>query len=179
MLTLGLTSLTSLALILLLLLRILAAGRAVSADPASPIVGHHAPDFAIQTWTWDGSASQTVRLAAYKGHPILINFWASWCEACKEEEPVLEAAWEKYRPQGVAFIGVAFQDHEKEGTAFLRQYHVTFPSGPDPSGTSAINYALTGTPETVFINHQGVVVKKIIGAIDDGTLDRSIQAILA
>jgi cytochrome c biogenesis protein CcmG/thiol:disulfide interchange protein DsbE len=144
---------------------------------ASPLIGRTAPDFTIQTWTAHGSPSQTVHLAAYQGHPVLINFWASWCDACHAEEANLMAAWRQYQPRGVIFIGVAYQDTQAAGTAFLAQYHVTFPSGPDPTGAIGIAYGVSGVPETVFISRAGAVVSEATGPLDAGTLARSLQAI--
>lgn len=178
LLTLGAAMVASAALLALLLTRLLAAGQAVNSAPAYALAGHRAPDFTISTWTWDSSPSQVIHLAALKGHPIMINFWASWCDACREEEPVLEAAWQKYQSQGVVFIGVAYEDTPQAGIAFLRQYGVTFPSGPDPNDTIAIAYGVIGVPETVFIDRHGTVVTKITGALDNGTLDRTLQALL-
>ena len=77
--------LVAIALLILLLHRVSTAQTAVAKLPVSPLVGHTAPDFTIQTWTLDGSPGQTVHLAALKGHPVVVNFWASWCEACKTE----------------------------------------------------------------------------------------------
>jgi cytochrome c biogenesis protein CcmG/thiol:disulfide interchange protein DsbE len=177
-LTAAAVSLAVAALILVLLLRLLHAGQAASGAPVYPLAGHPAPAFTINTWTWDGSPSQTVRLAALKGHPIVINFWASWCDACRAEEPLLEASWQQYQPQGVMFIGVAFEDQQPAGTEFLRQYGVTFPAGPDLTGAIAVAYGIIGVPETVFIDRHGIVVSKISGALDDGTLDRAVRALL-
>src|SRR5260370_13225804 len=176
--TLVVTSGLSAALLLLLLSRLLAASRVVGAVATFQLAGHPAPDFAIQTWTWDGSPTQTVRLSAFAGHPAVVNFWASWCDACREEELVLEAAYLKYQPQGVMFFGVAYQDSEPDGVAFLHQYRVTFPSGPPVAVTTPTDYAVTGIPETVFIDRHGIAVRKWQGAIDDGTLGRQIQALL-
>jgi cytochrome c biogenesis protein CcmG/thiol:disulfide interchange protein DsbE len=178
LLMLVLASLALAALLALLLSRLVQASQAVRHPASYALAGQPAPDFTLSTWTWDGSPRQTIHLAAVKGHPIVINFWASWCDACRAEEPVLEAAWQKYRGQGVLFIGVAIEDQQQAGTDFLRQYGVTFPSGPDPTGTIAVAYGIIGVPETVFIDRHGLVRSKVNGALDDGTLDRTLQALL-
>ncbi len=79
---------------------------------------------------------------------------------------------------GVVFIGIVYQDTEVNTLDFARQYGVSYAVGADPNGDTAIAYGVTGVPETVFINRQGVVVSKTGGALDSGSLDRAIQAIL-
>ncbi len=146
---------------------------------SGPGIGAPAPDFTITTWTPNGGASQTVRLAALRGRPVVLNFWASWCYACKEEEPALVRAYRQYAHQGVEFIGVAVNDQRPDGEAFLRTYGVTFPSGPDDAnGSITVAYALPGIPVTVFIGRDGVVMNRYTGAIKPADLDRAIQQLL-
>lgn len=172
------TSIATAALLLVLFLRLLAASSDVQQNAISPLIGRQAPDFSIATWTWNGSPSQVVHLAALRGHPVIINFWASWCDVCREEEPLLERTYQRYRAQGVIFIGVAYEDTQPAGTAFLQQYGVTFPSGPDSTGLIGISYGVSGVPETVFISRQGVITRKVIGMLDDGGLTQDIQTLL-
>jgi len=177
LLSLALLALLSGALIVLLLARVVVASQGgATTSPLSPLIGHPAPDFTIQTWTWDGAPSQRVHLAALRGHAVVINFWASWCDACRAEEPALEAAYQRSQAQGVVFIGVAFDDTRQNGVPFLQQYQVTFPSGPDVTGAISINYGLTGVPETVFIDRSGIVRQKWIGGITDGA--RNIDTVI-
>lgn len=176
LISLTIASVVSGALVLLLLSRLIAAGNAAGSNPVSPLVGKPAPDFTITTW--NGTAAQQVRLADLKGKPVVVSFWASWCDPCREETPILQAAWQKYQGSGVMFVGVAMHDKQSDGTAFLKQYGVTYPAGPDTTGQIIIDYGVTGPPETVFINRHGVVESKTIGAIDDGSLDRAIQGLL-
>lgn len=173
---LAITSVVSGALVLLLLARLISAGNAAGSTPLSPLVGKNAPDFTVTTW--NGTSAQQVRLADLKGKPVVVSFWASWCDPCREETPVLQAAWQKYQGSGVMFVGVAMRDKQSDGTAFLKQYGVTYPSGPDVTGQITVDYGVTGPPETVFIDRHGVVTSKTIGAIDDGSLDRAIQGLL-
>ena len=149
-----------------------------ASTPNFKLVGHPVPDFTISTW--NTTPQQRVHLAALKGQPVVLNFWASWCDACREEAATFEAAWQKYQSRGVAFIGVAFQDNEADGIAFLHQYHVSYPSGPDTTGSISNVYGITnvGVPQTVFINRQGRVVSISVGAVDDTSLNRSIQVLL-
>lgn len=172
----GATTLGSAALLVLMLVRLLQAGGTVASAPTSPVIGHRAPDFTITTW--NGTPGQQIRLAAFAGRPVVVNFWGSWCAECVEEQPVVNAAWQHYQAQGVQFIGIAYNDRADNGTAYLKQYGVTYPAGPAASDAVAVDYSVTGAPETVFIGRDGVVVNKFIGPIDDRTLDRQIQAIL-
>jgi cytochrome c biogenesis protein CcmG/thiol:disulfide interchange protein DsbE len=171
------TTLAAGLLLVLLLVRLLQAGNAASSVPRFPLVGHAAPNFAVAVWNGAGG-QQNIQLSSYAGHPVVINFWASWCDPCAEEQPVINAAWQKYQGQGVRFLGVAFNDKPADGQAYLRQHAVAYPAGAPATDTVAIDYSVTGPPETVFVNRAGIVVDKITGPIDDGTLDREIQKIL-
>lgn len=165
------------ALLVLLGFRLAAATQSASSVPVSPLIGHPAPDFSITVY--NGTSGQTVRLADLRGHPVVINFWASWCQPCQEETPVLEAAYQQYAAEGVVFIGVDYQDKPDGALAFLKQEGVTYPSGPDTSGgDSAIAYGVTGPPETVFVDRSGTVTQKLIGMVDDRTLGLTIQSLL-
>ena len=144
-----------------------------------PLAGHPAPDFTLKTW--NGASNHEVQFASLRGKCVVINFWASWCDACKVEAPDFEATWQRYRTRNVVFIGVAFDDTTTNSLNFLRQYHISYIIGPDTTGTIANAYQVTntGVPETVFINSRGVVVNKLLGAIDAGTLEHGIQVKLA
>lgn len=157
--------------------RLLTANQQVQALPSSPLVGHTAPDFTLTIY--NGTPGQKIHLADLKGHPVVINFWASWCQPCQEEMPIIEAAYQKYRGDGVIFVGVDFEDKADAAMAFVRQYGVTYPVGPDTTnGDIAIAYGVTGTPETAFVGRSGVVTQKVGGALDDRTLEQAIQHLL-
>ena len=179
LISLLLTSVGSFALLALLFARLVAAGHATASAPVSPVVGHAAPNFTVSVWNSATGTPSLVRLSDLKGKPVVLNFWASWCSDCVEEQSVLEAAWQKYQPRGVIFVGIAFRDEQAAGTVFLHQNGVTYPCGPDVGGTAPVDYAVTGVPETVFINARGIVVSKSIGAVNDGGLDSTIRSLLA
>jgi len=177
MLMLAISGVISLALIVVLAMKLAAAGAAVSKAPSwSSIDGKPAPDFT--TTLYNGSAGQKLDLASLKGKPVVVNFFASWCDPCVEEAPNLAAAYQKWAPQGVVFVGIVYQDTQQNSLDFARQYSIAYPIGGDPGGGISIAYGVTGPPETVFINRAGVVTYKYGGALDSGSLDRSIQAIV-
>ena len=176
MLMLAISAVVCLGLIVLLAVKLIAAGQAVSQAPAFTLDGKPAPDFT--TTLYNGAPGQTIHLAALKGKPVVVNFFASWCDPCAQEAPVLAAGYQKWAPQGVVFIGIVYQDTQQNSVDFARQYGVGYSIGSDPQGLTAIAYGVTGVPESVFINRQGVVVSKYGGPLDSGSLDRSIQAIM-
>ena len=127
-------------------------------------------------------AGQTLRLADLKGKPVVVNFWASWCDPCVDEAPVLEAASQQYAAQGVIFVGVSYEDEPSDSTRFLQQYGVTYPVGTDGSaktpGAIAIAYGVLAPPETYFINRSGVVVDEFSGPLSANLLDQRVARIL-
>ena len=119
--------------------------------------GKPAPAFTIKRLDQEGQIS----LADYAGQPIVLNFWATWCGPCKMEQPVLDWAAGAYKGKAV-FIGIVFEDTEQNTRAFLRQTGAAYPQVYDPKSTVAVDYAVSGVPETYFINRQGIIVKKYI-----------------
>jgi cytochrome c biogenesis protein CcmG/thiol:disulfide interchange protein DsbE len=124
-----------------------------------PLLGKPAPDFTLAALS--SKAEPSIHLASLKGKPLVINFWASWCGPCADEAPLLQTAWQHGHTQGVTFIGIDYQDTQSAGLSFLQQHNITYPSVIDPNGDTAINYGVTGTPETFFIDRQGVIVATV------------------
>jgi cytochrome c biogenesis protein CcmG/thiol:disulfide interchange protein DsbE len=124
-----------------------------------------APDFAIQRL--DGG---TFRLAEQRGQVVVMNYWASWCTPCREEAPVLERGSRLYRNRGVVFVGLDTWDTERDARAFLATFGVTYPNGPDPTGAAAIDYGVTGIPETFFVRPDGTIARHWIGPLTDAQL---------
>lgn len=132
-----------------------------------------APDFTLQLF--DGG---TFRLSEQRGKVVVVNYWASWCPPCREEAPVLERAWRRYRDQGVVFVGLDIWDTETDARAFIRQFGITYPNGPDPKGEAAIDYGLTGIPETFFIRPDGTIARHWIGPLTDAQISTFIEEAL-
>lgn len=129
-----------------------------------------APDFTLQLF--DGG---TFRLSEQRGKVVVVNFWASWCIPCRDEAPVLERAWQRYRDQGVVLVGLDIWDTERDARAFMSEFGIDYPNGPDPRGAAAIEYGVTGIPETFFIRPDGTIARHWIGPLTD----RQINAFIA
>jgi cytochrome c biogenesis protein CcmG/thiol:disulfide interchange protein DsbE len=116
-------------------------------------------------------------LAATRGRPVLVNFWASWCVPCEDEAATLERASRAYRDR-VTFVGVDVQDTDASAREFLRRFGVTYPNGPDPGGTISVDYGMSGVPETYFLDRDGRVVRKWQGPLDDQRLRSFLDELL-
>jgi cytochrome c biogenesis protein CcmG/thiol:disulfide interchange protein DsbE len=142
----------------------------------APPVGSPAPAFTLPRLDGPGSVS----LASLRGHPVVLNFWASWCEPCKAEARVLEQNWQRYRSRGVEFVGVDDQDLGSEGRAFVSAHGLTFPmldDGPD-GGSVTGSYGISQLPETYVIGPNGKVVAHLAGPITAAGFGSQFQAAL-
>jgi cytochrome c biogenesis protein CcmG/thiol:disulfide interchange protein DsbE len=150
---------------------LLAFGVARRADPAA--VGEAAPAFRAPLLRGGGVLSST----DLEGRPVLLNFWASWCEPCEAEAPLLRRASEEYRGK-VAFVGVDIKDARSDALAFARRHRLDYPLVRD-EGTIAPRYGLTGQPETFFIDSSGVIVEHVPGPLFEQDLYALLDVLVA
>src|ERR1700751_3123908 len=129
----------------------------------APGVGAVAPAFTLNRLEGPGKIS----LAAYRGKPVVLNFWASWCEPCKGEAAVLEHDWTSYRDRGVVFLGVDYHDLASDARRFVSAHALTFPMLEDGSGKVTGSYGISQVRETYVLNRQGRVVAHLRGPITD------------
>ncbi|MGH2664134.1 MAG: TlpA family protein disulfide reductase [Actinomycetota bacterium] len=141
----------------------------------SALRGERAPDFALR----EMDSGELVRLEDLRGQVVVLNFWASWCTACREEHPNFVASWDRYRDRGVAFVGVIFQDDEGNARAYMRELGGDWPSLVDPGSRTAIDYGVYGVPETFFIAPEGTIAYKQVGATSYEQLVSWIERLLA
>lgn len=131
----------------------------------SPMIGREAPAFTLTPV--DGGAP--IALAALRGKPVVINFWATWCVPCFEEHGVLVAG---AREQGDSahFIGIVYEDEAENVRQFLARQGSAYPSVLDSDGKAAMAYGVYGVPETFFVDAQGKIAAKYTGPLTPSAL---------
>jgi cytochrome c biogenesis protein CcmG/thiol:disulfide interchange protein DsbE len=141
---------------------------------SGPLDAGIAPDFTLTTFR-----GETVTLSELRGRVVVINFWASWCPPCREEAAYLERTWRKYRDRGVVFIGVDYADTRKEALAYIAEFDITYPNGPDIGTRISRAYRIRGVPETFFVDKRGQLRGMHIGPLKPPELDQKIEELLA
>ncbi len=132
------------------------------------LASQKAPEFTLTLF--DQFEQDEMVLTNLQGKVVVLNFWASWCVECYKEAALLEQAWQDYQDKDVIFLGVDHLDTEKEALAYLQQYGVTYPNGPDLGDKISQNYHITGVPETFFIDQEGNIAHVQIGPIGESQL---------
>ena len=171
-------SLLNVGLLVLILTQLLTPAPHAASDP---LVGHPAPNFSLTMLRPNTSKKNTLSLSNFKGKPVVLNFWASWCAPCKEESPLLESTWKQLQAQGknVVFLGIDFQDPSNAGMSFLQFYSITYPVVTDADGSVAINkYGVASLPQTIFINRNGAVVSRVPRQLTTQILSSNLQLIM-
>lgn len=125
----------------------------------------------------DGSGK--LSLADYAGKVVVLNFFASWCPPCKEENPALVRVWERYRTSDVVVIGIVYEDTIEKARAYVDGNGVTWPTVLDADGRIAFAYGVRGPPETYFIGTDGILAHLRIGPISEAELVDRIDKLRA
>jgi thiol-disulfide isomerase/thioredoxin len=149
---------------------------AAGAQGAGPGAG--APE--INYKTLDG---KRVRLSDFRGRPVVVTFWATWCPPCQEEFPALIAAQKRYGGEGLEVLAVNQLDQERQGERdvrrFVAEFAVTFPVVLDRQGRSQQRpWQVLAFPTTVFIDSAGVIRRRSQGPLSAGELERGLAEIL-
>ena len=133
-------------------------------------VGQIAPQLAGTTL--DG---RSVSLADFRGRPVVVNFWASWCIPCRDEFPLFKQA-ESDHPE-LVFLGVVYQDDPGSAANFVAREAANWPSLTDPDGSRAKAYQVAAPPQSYFIDRDGIVRSRQIGEVSAADFERQYSAI--
>ena len=135
-------------------------------------VGEEAPAFTLISI--DG---EEVSLDDYRGTPVLVTFWASWCRPCRQEFPILRDALAE-RPGEFEVVGVMYEDLPRDARAFMEETGATWPAVEDPGGKVARAFGVAGIPQTFFIDADGVLRERAFGITSAEALNAPLQRLL-
>jgi cytochrome c biogenesis protein CcmG, thiol:disulfide interchange protein DsbE len=132
-----------------------------------------APDRALPVL--DGNGQRT--LASFRGKPVVLNFWASWCTPCRQEAPLLERAQKRLVAHGGTVVGITFRDATPDARAFVRKFGLTYPSLRDVDGKLAESYGTRALPETFVLDRAGRVRAISRGVVSQRFLDSALTEV--
>ena len=122
-----------------------------------------APGFTLERLDQDGQLS----IAELQGKAVVVNFWASWCVPCRDEAPVLQQTYERYRDQGLVVLGIDVNDFRADARRFIERFGLTYPVVYDGKGSTVGKWGVRAFPETFFVDRSGNLVgERIAGAVD-------------
>jgi thiol-disulfide isomerase/thioredoxin len=125
-----------------------------TAQPAPPLSG-------------SSLSGSHIDLTAMRGHPVVIDFWASWCGPCRAEQPELDALVTRYAARGVQFLGVDIRDDSANARAYVQEFHITYPSVFDPASDDAATFNVDAPPTTLVIDASGTIRLRELGTLVD------------
>jgi cytochrome c biogenesis protein CcmG/thiol:disulfide interchange protein DsbE len=162
--------------VVILLPLVLVLGSRLGDDPTlgqrSAVLNTPAPEFSLPNI--DGG---TISGKDLVGRPYLVNFWASWCAPCRQEHENLEALYARYRPQGMELLGVMWNDTTAGARSYRRDLGGAWPLLRDPDEKLALDFGVTGPPETFLVDDTGVVRYKVRGAVTAAHMQEIEQAL--
>jgi peroxiredoxin len=142
--------------------------------PTSLAIDQPVPDF-----TLPGMSGQNVSLSSQTGKTVVINFWATTCQPCRDEMPYFQAFYDSWKNRGVVFLPVNIGENSGTVAAFLRDFGLTFPVLLDSQGEVAGKYGVQFTPTTLFIGKDGRLKSEVVGAFKDkAAIENHLQSLL-
>ena len=170
---LGMRHLVVAAVLPFILLALLGAMLLLRPGTSPTAVGAVPPDFTLTDL--DGNP---IALAELRGRPVIVNFWASWCVPCVDEFPILRDVHERHADEGLAVVGIVYQDRSQAARAFMARHDATWTAAADPDGRVADAYRVLGPPETFLIGRDGRIAARALGQFTAAWLDEKVAAIM-
>lgn len=141
--------------------------------------GEEAPDFtAALVANAPSPGDETLTLSALRGRPVLLDFWATWCQPCRAEAPIVNAVAKRYKDRGLVVIGVNTSDGEGSAALHVRHLGLTFPIVYDANNTIARDFRVANLPTLVVVSKEGKIVAVRHGVTAESDLDDIVRRIL-
>lgn len=145
------------------------------ASGPAPRIGEPAPEFEVL-----GLDGETFRLSDFRGQPVWINFWATWCPPCRSEmTPDMQAVYEANQEEGLVVIGLSIAESADTVRDYVERVGVTYTIGLDQDTAIAATYRIVGIPTHFFIDRDGIVRELRIGSMSRGTMEKKVEAIMS
>jgi peroxiredoxin len=136
------------------------------------MVGYGAPDFTLTNL--DG---KSVHLRDFRGRVVVINFWATWCEPCRIEMPILQSAYRVNQPLGLEILAVNLDEPRSEVQEFRDQLFLGFAMLLDPGGVIQRLYRVSGYPTTFLVDREGVIRAQHVGILNESQLVEYLESL--
>lgn len=143
----------------------------VAAGPAT--VDEAAPTFRLP-----GIDGGCIDLTRFRGRPVVINFWASWCNPCRREFPLLRDALDRHASNDLVVIGIVYRDIAGDARGFADEFGATWSLALDDGSDAAGAYGVRAIPQTFFVDREGTIVRRVFGLTSSKDLERHLDAIL-
>ena len=153
------------------------AGATTQGQIPAPRQGFLAPDFELVN-----AAGEAVRLSDFRGQPVLLNVWASWCQPCRAEMPAMERLYQEYRAKGLEILAVnsTTQDTPEDALSFANQLGLSFPILFDNQGSVVTSYQVQALPSTYFIAPNGIIQEVVVGGpMSEALLRTRVERLLS
>jgi cytochrome c biogenesis protein CcmG/thiol:disulfide interchange protein DsbE len=146
----------------------------LSKGSAKIAVGEPVPDKELPVLGGKGQGA----IADYRGRWVLVNLWASWCLPCRQEAPILERFYRRYRNRGLTVLGINVQDNSSDALSFLHSYRTTYPQLRSVGNERSFAFGSTGVPENFLVNRRGRLALIWRAPVDDRFLDEHIVPLI-
>ncbi len=143
----------------------------------SPMEGLPAPD-AVFAVAANGDAGARLKVSNFRGKPVVLDFWATWCGPCTMQAPILDKIAKRYEKQGLVVLGVNIDDPPEVARSYALKHKLSYPIVMDSSRDASRKYGVEKLPSLVVIDRQGRVVKYMTGVVDEASLDEVVATTL-